>query len=41
MNENTFKKGLKDIQYVKGKAPVFEIPAYKIKSGKSRVKICE
>ena len=38
MNENMFKERLKDIQYVKGKAPFFEMPAYNIKSGKSRLK---
>ena len=39
MNENSFKEGLKDIQYVKVKAPVFEIHAYNIKAGKGEVKI--
>ena len=39
MNENAFEEGLKDIQYVKGKASVFEMTAYNIKSGKSQVKI--
>ena len=41
MNENVFKEGLKNIQYVKGKAPVFEIPSYNIKSRISRVKTGE
>ena len=39
MNENAFKEGLKDIQYVKVKGPVFEIHAYNIKAGKGQVKI--
>ena len=38
MNENAFEEVLKDIQYVKGKAPVFEIPSYNIQAGKSQVK---
>ena len=38
MNENAFEEGLKHTQYVKGKATVFEIPTYNIKSGQSRVK---
>ena len=38
MNENTFEEGLKYIQYMKGKAPVFEMTAYKIKYGKIWVK---
>ena len=40
-NENTFEQGLKYIQYMKGKATVFEMPAYNIKSGKSWVKMGE
>ena len=41
MNENAFEEGLKDIQYVKGEAPVLKIPAYNIKAGKSRLKTGE
>ena len=41
MNENNFEEGLKDIQYVKWKAPFFEMPAYNIKYGKSWVKTGE
>ena len=33
--------GLKDIQYVKGEASFFEMPAYNIKAGKSWVKTGE
>ena len=41
MNENLFKEGLKEIQYVKGKESVFEITAYNIKGWKSWVKTGE
>ena len=41
MNENAFEEESKDIKYVKGKSPVFEIPAYNIKSGKIWVKTGE
>ena len=41
MNENEFEEGLKDVQYVKGEAPVFEMPAYTIKAGKIWVKTGE
>ena len=41
MNENAFEEGLKEIQYLKGKAPVFEMLAYNIKAGKSWLKIGE
>ena len=41
INENEFEEGLKDVQYVKGEAPVFEIPAYTIKAGKRWVKTGE
>ena len=34
-------RGIKDIQYVKWKAPLFDMPDYNIKSGKSRVKTGE
>ena len=41
INENEFEEGLKDVQYVKGEAPVFEMSAYTIKSVKSWVKTGE
>ena len=41
MKKEDFKEGLKDMKYVKGKAPVFHIPPYYTKSGKSWVKIGE
>ena len=41
MNKNAFEEGLKDIQYVNGKDPVFEMTAYNIKAGKSPVKTGE
>ena len=41
INKNEFEEGLKDVQYVKGEAPVFEMSAYTIKSVKSWVKTGE
>ena len=41
MKKKAFKKVLKDAHYVKRKAPVFEMAAYHIKSGKSWVKTGE
>ena len=41
MNENALEEGLKDIHYMKGKAPIFEMPAYNIKSGNRQVKTGE
>ena len=36
-----FEEGLKYVHYVKGEAPVFEMPAYTIKAGKIWVKTGE
>ena len=41
MKKKEFKEGLKVIQYVKEEAPVFQIPPYYIKAGKSWVETGE
>ena len=41
MVENAFTEVLKYIHYLKMKAPVFEMPVYNIKAGKSWVKTGE
>ena len=38
MNEHALNEFLKDIEYMKGKTPVFDIPSYTIKAGKIRVR---
>ena len=37
MNKEALKYGTKDIQYVSGNNPVFQMPSYDIKSGRSHV----
>ena len=41
MNKKSFKNGLKDIKYVKGEAPFFQMTDYYIKAGNSWLKIGE
>ena len=38
MEEEYFKEVMKDIQYVNGNPPVFQIPSYYIKADKSHVR---
>ena len=37
MGEEDFKDGTKDINYVSGKPPLFQMPPYEIKDGESHV----